>query len=140
MLNAAGNATRDALFAAALAEDPVALEAIYPGWDVTLSHMRVSETWAEAMVVKADLTHEIARSLCEGASPDGFSPGWCPPAWQGPGNFTAQQLEQVTQRASDYGESIDSELFGEFACFGSSAVIVEIDSNGQVTYLGIGLT
>ena len=43
MLSAAGNATREALFAAALAGDATALEAVYPGYDVVLSHMRVHE-------------------------------------------------------------------------------------------------
>ena len=137
MLNAAGNATRAALFAAALAEDPVALEAIYPGWDVVLSHMRLSETWAEAMVVKADLTQQIIRSLCEGADASGFSPGWCTAIWQGLSSMTADQLAQVTQRADDVGVMLDSyELEG---C-GPPVVLIDIDNAGQVTYLGISLT
>ena len=140
MLNAAGNATRAALFAAAMAEDTVALEAVYPGYDVVLGHMRVSETWAEAMVEKADLTQEIIRSLCEGADASGFSPGWCLAAHQGLSNLTADQLAQVNQRANDYGKSINDEIFGDFACFGSPTVIITIDSGGPVTYLGIGLT
>ncbi|MDG2219475.1 MAG: hypothetical protein P8L46_15655, partial [Acidimicrobiales bacterium] len=145
MLNAAGNATRAALFAAALAEDPVALEAVYPGWDVTLSHMRLSETWAEAMVVKADLTQQIIRALCEGADASGFSPGWCTAIWQGLSSMTADQLAQVTQRTEDEGGPLNPEgeisaLDAEYACVGPPTVIITIDSGGQVTYLGIGLT
>ena len=99
--------------------------------------MRLSETWAEAMVVKADLTQQIIGALCEGADASGFSPGWCNAIWQGLSSMTADQLAQATQRADDAGVMLDSyELEG---C-GPPVVLINIDSGGQVTYLGIGLS
>ena len=64
MLSAAGNATRDALFAAALAGDS-GPEAVYPGFDVVLSHMRIHETWTDAITTKANLTQQITYYVKE---------------------------------------------------------------------------
>jgi hypothetical protein len=144
MLSAAGNATRDALFAAALAGDATALEAVYPGYDVVLSHMRVHETWTDAMATKTNLTQQITRALCEGADSTGTSPGWCRALPGGLESLNADQLAQVTQRTADEGGPLngDGELSvedAEFACIGG-VVVVDIDNAGQVTYLGIWLT
>jgi len=144
MLSAAGNATREALFAAALAGDATALEAVYPGYDVVLSHMRVHETWTDAMATKTNLTQQITRALCEGADSTGTSPGWCRALPGGLESLNADQLAQVTQRTADEGGPLngDGELSvedAEFACIGG-VVVVDIDNAGQVTYLGIGLT
>ena len=144
MLSAAGNATRDALFAAALAGDTVGLEAVYPGFDVVLSHMRIHETWTDAITTKANLTQQITRALCEGADSAGTSPGWCTALWDGLGTLNADQLAQVTQRTADEGGPLNSagELtieMAEFACVGS-VVVITIDDAGQVSYLGIWLT
>jgi hypothetical protein len=106
--------------------------------------MRLSETWAEAMVVKADLTQQIIGALCEGADAGGFSPGWCTAIWQGLSSMTADQLAQATQRTEDEGGPLNSEgeiseMDAEYAC-GPPVVLIDIDNAGQVTYLGIGLT
>ena len=144
MLSAAGNATRDALFAAALAGDATALEAVFPGYDVVLSHMRVHETWTDAMATKTNLTQQITRALCESADSTGTSPGWCRALPGGLESLNADQLAQVTQRTADEGGPLngDGELSvedAEFACIGG-VVVVDIDNAGQVTYLGIWLT
>ena len=124
MLSAAGNATRDALFAAALAGDTVALEAVYPGFDVVLSHMGIHETWTAAITAKANLTQQITRALCEGADSAGTSPGWCTALWDGLGTLNADQLAQVTQRTADEGGPLNSA--GELTI--------------EMSYLGIWLT
>ena len=144
MLSAAGNATREALFAAALAGDATALEAVYPGYDVVLGHMRVHETWTDAMATKTNLTQQITRALCEGADSTGISPGWCRALPGGLESLNPNQLAQVTQRTADEGGPLngDGELSvedAEFACSGG-VVVVDIDNAGQVTYLGIWLT
>ena len=59
--------------------------------------------------------------------------------------MTADQLAQVTQRTEDEGGPLNPEgeisaLDAEYACVGPPTAIITIDSGGQVTYLGIGLT
>ena len=144
MLSAAGNATRQALFAAALAGDTAGLEAVYPGYDIVLSHMRIHETWTDAMTTKANLTQQITRALCEGADSAGTSPGWCTALWDGLGTLNADQLAQVTQRTADEGGPLNraGELtieMAEFACVGG-VVVITIDDAGRVSYLGTWLT
>ena len=96
MPSAAGNATRDVLFAAALAGDTAGLDAVYPGYDVVLRHMRRHETWADAMTTKVNLTQQITRALCEGADSAGTSPGWCTALSSGLETLNADQLAQVS--------------------------------------------
>lgn len=144
MPSAAGNATRDVLFAAALAGDTAGLDAVYPGYDVVLRHMRRHETWADAMTTKVNLTQQITRALCEGADSAGTSPGWCTALSSGLETLNADQLAQVMQRTADEGGPLNSagELTVEMAEFAwvGRVVVITIDDAGQVSYLGIWLT